>query len=992
MKKLFVILSLSLFFISFASAVCTVTLDQTNYVEGETVTANLICSENGEKNIAYTLNWTNASGYELEVDTGTTPAVRNTLFAQTYTLPSGYATTYGDTINASLTGEGILEGTDSAPITTAGTTNLIIKDISITPEYFLEKFGAISYSVQDEVGNNISNARCIIDIVDGNNLPLISSGVGIPTQGNGKTIFSQLITSSAFEKAKTYKWDIACACFNTTSYTSSTIGSCYEAETGNQVTTFKNAITQYPFTVTDVADKMVVNKTVDITNTNGIWLENKHGHRINITENVSLLEQENINWSSYNNSDGAAFLTAGEKFRVCMYANNTFEEAKHIQMDHIHLIKYPGTEIFPYCMSGEMCKDQENMHIEIQEGNYQKCGDWIKLPKYIKGQNKYKVLFHMSVEGYEQEFELSSDRFTVFGEKSTTDYIPLVDITNVTTDKYGNNISSLSDIQVTFTYDYFGDDEDIFVAEYCFEQTDDDSIGGCYEREFNPDFGKDKQIVDTFELPYFLNDGNAEVAITVFQDQAGLRIAENIRGYGDTEPYNTFTIKNFNVTNLTTSAYNSVVAACDDINVTLTYDFWGDEEAEYVGSFCIENVGDDNVKECEEISLDPDRGAGNTISHLLTLPYFDVSGEVELELFIYKKYPDGTKRFVEHGDTEPYNRFNITTVLTDECKYSESFSQVLDLRNVVALEGIENKTGTFHLDVACPSAGTIGSDMDCTITAYVEDSQIVEKEVDFTCYVSDGLAQYSSVNFNQMVTRTSLSLTRSFAVPSTFTGGTSYILQCYADYYNLGSRRDTFYDTFTASTTTTIPTTGGGGSSIPINDTGKTDAEEESPTSIITGGIIGVDKDLEGEFYNPLTPKGKRVYFFFAIILLLIAALIFITAKIKNKCKGRIRPVKSRHQNLNLLKKIAGIILFILFLLFVVLGIYALGNNLINAYQPIQESIIKDPLFRTIILSTFIIILIIILFKVLNIKAQISIGETSPIEKYWKSHKKHFKN
>lgn len=130
-NKLILFLILGIFLISFASATCTVTFTKTTHFEGELVTANLICSENGEKNIAYTLNWTNSSGYQLELDTGTTPSVRNTLFAQTYLIPSGYVTTYGNKLNATLQGTG-LEGTDSMNISVPASGNLIIKNISIT--------------------------------------------------------------------------------------------------------------------------------------------------------------------------------------------------------------------------------------------------------------------------------------------------------------------------------------------------------------------------------------------------------------------------------------------------------------------------------------------------------------------------------------------------------------------------------------------------------------------------------------------------------------------------------------------------------------------------------------------------------------------------------------------------------------------------------------------------------------------------------------------
>jgi hypothetical protein len=300
-----------------------------------------------------------------------------------------------------------------------------------------------------------------------------------------------------------------------------------------------------------------------------------------------------------------------------------------------------------------------------------------------------------------------------------------------------------------------------------------------------------------------------------------------------------------------------------------------------------------------------------------------------------------------------------------------------------ALEGIENKTGTFHLDAACPSSGTIGGDMSCILTAYVEDSQTVQKEVDFTCHISDGTSTYSSINFNQMITKTPVALTQTFTVPSTFTHEQEYTLQCYADYYNLGSRRDSFHDTFIAST-------GGGGSGTSTGSGGEYTEIEEEYAAPITGKVTLAGEDLEGQIWNPLTPKGKRTYTLFAIILLLIAALIFVTSKIKSKCKDRIHLVRPRHYKLNLLKKIAGISIFLLVLLFSILGIYALGANLINAFQQIPTgTIIKDPLFRTIILSTFIITAIIILFKTLHIKAEITIGHRNPIEKYWKNHHRH---
>jgi len=126
---------------------------------------------------------------------------------------------------------------------------------------------------------------------------------------------------------------------------------------------------------------------------------------------------------------------------------------------------------------------------------------------------------------------------------------------------------------------------------------------------------------------------------------------------------------------------------------------------------------------------------------------------------------------------------------------------LLQNRQADALEGIENKTGTFHLDVDCPLEGVIGRDMVCTITAYVEDSQLMEKEVDFTCWIYDSVNEkrYSQLNFNKMITREISTMDKSFAVPRDLSSSEQYLIQCEAGYYNLGSRTDSFYDTFRAS-------------------------------------------------------------------------------------------------------------------------------------------------------------------------------------------------
>ena len=117
-------------------------------------------------------------------------------------------------------------------------------------------------------------------------------------------------------------------------------------------------------------------------------------------------------------------------------------------MNEVRLNRKSGTQVIPYCSDRTICSiDKEPMHIEVNEStNQQKCSDWMFIPPYIKGQNNWKVVYHMGVEGYEQEVELSSDRFSIFGEKRDNDYVEIVEIKNVTTNKYNTNISSLSEI------------------------------------------------------------------------------------------------------------------------------------------------------------------------------------------------------------------------------------------------------------------------------------------------------------------------------------------------------------------------------------------------------------------------------------------------------------------------------------------------------------------------------------------------------------------
>ncbi len=158
-------------------------------------------------------------------------------------------------------------------------------------------------------------------------------------------------------------------------------------------------------------------------------------------------------------------------------------------------------------------------------------------------------------------------------------------------------------------------------------------------------------------------------------------------------------------------------------------------------------------------------------------------------------------------DTEMFSFNEETVILIHGINVSEqgnNFTVTLRTfdyanREVLALEGIENKTGTFQFSIDCESQGQISKPIDCTITAQVEESQVVEKEVDFTCYLLDeNNDRFGTQNFNRMVTRSEIKILRSLDVPNDFVTNQEYTAFCEAGYYNLGSRTDTFSDTFIA--------------------------------------------------------------------------------------------------------------------------------------------------------------------------------------------------
>lgn len=205
--KLLLITVISLLAIQIAFGVCTVTFFKEQYYPLETITATMICSDVNEKNTAYTLNWTNSTGFLLEADTGTTPVTVNSPFYQTYTIPS----TFAGQINGTLIGTN-LEGNDSANVSGSSALILSITDIKSTPKIYIGEQFAMDFKVTDNQGLAVSNAQCVIYGTDNSNSPLQICGETQTYHGRG-VCGGKL--DHLFIEGNNYLAKVRCSCQNT---------------------------------------------------------------------------------------------------------------------------------------------------------------------------------------------------------------------------------------------------------------------------------------------------------------------------------------------------------------------------------------------------------------------------------------------------------------------------------------------------------------------------------------------------------------------------------------------------------------------------------------------------------------------------------------------------------------------------------------------------------------------------------------------------------
>jgi len=697
------------------------------------------------------------------------------------------------------------------------------------------------------------------------------------------------------------------------------------------------------------------------------------------------------------------------------------------------------------------------------------CSNWMDLPLNLQGGNNWdiqgKVRINSDIYNLPEEvvWNWESDEFPIFGSekiKSYPDYLTINDFKftkdNATEGEFFRfkvNVTNNLDYEVNSIFhasahtNLGGPQKEFTLVDY----DTGENYGSFLHTAFTlPASSTGVYISQKIKVPYGFKDVNtydiidAHFLIHVLDSTEGNTLYTQF--WDGAVPTIDVTAKGFEITNITTTTSG---VACGPVIHTITYDnilsqtsaATGDER--YIAKGCIEETGNDYYIDCVDFEIQPDEGEDKTLTFATTLPYVsaNVSSEIDVWIYSYDKSNLDTEclhcgELVDLSSGTDYNdEFNITLNSDESCRYSkrtitweddEAYNNYLSRvasessstsssRSADALEGIENKTGTFHLDVACPSTATIGNDISCDITAYVEDSQTVQKEVDFTCYISDGSSTYSSLNFNQMITKTAITMNKNFSIPSSFAEGTSYVLQCTADYYNLGSRRDSFYDTFTTSGTTSIIEESSGGTS---SDGGYV----EDGTPGITGGAIDDKKPFfspEIKEFNPFSPDRNWAFMFLEAIIL-ISLIIFIIWLAKRKKKQRHQYHHHSHSSrekinwAKVFKTIGAIILILAIISGIATGIFygykflqtsaqetipVIQSPIIQQTVPVEQATITQGassiflqgslpksifliglaiLIISLIILLFMTILIILIVKLLGLRGEIRLGDYRP--------------
>lgn len=727
-------------------AVCTVTFDKATYAPGETILAEMFCTENGERNIPYSLPWINATdSFVFQNDTGTTPGTTSQRFYKSYLIP---ITKVNITINASLRGTG-LEGFDSATVTGAAVNTLIITNLSVGGKY-LGLVSSMTAVVHDENGKKITGGLCNLQLYDNTKTTVLMKLES--TMINGEVSFNGVATYIEFKEGTEYSPEIHCMCGG-----NSTLYYCID-EDGLSVT---NSI-----------------GTASSSFTMNQW--------------VTFYDNMNISYSNGTLSLQNATFLAGYGNKVYWYANKTnYFDSELIDKSENYLISN---------ITGLTFISSENS-FSIEANSTLSRLLAMELPASVPSGIYFIRQFHNIY--YQNilvaQYVLRTNTFTVVGTEDSFKFNGVVlDKTNYYTGEYINicaNITSTYDTRVEFEISY---------RYRCGNATDVTGLSSVDSyteiRGINP--AATQLRCAHLKIPYAdvltYSKSSCQAIVTLKSDYI-----------------NTFDHKislqgiNFNVTDF---GMYLEYEKDPDYPIVRLYPDWRRFDKLVDNKPLNYFRAKINITDINEVSLDPLNHVGDSDWDLYAI-YTEkmpcstdilnytvlmgngskVNNPIESKALQWKD-KDGNIISKCGLGIEEVNFSDVDDDYFEVYVWYEDFEE----RSTEALEEIANKTGTFHFSIECPDQGVISSSLNCTIKAQVESDQVMQKEVDFTCYIPSNGLEYSSFNFNQMVNKTMVAIQHNFYVPNEFINTKQYIVKCEANYYNLGSRTDTFYDAFYA--------------------------------------------------------------------------------------------------------------------------------------------------------------------------------------------------
>ena len=429
---------------------------------------------------------------------------------------------------------------------TGGVNTLDIVDVETTTEIFEGRTIGIKGLVKNQ-GKLVGYANVCLDVLDEDTEALHHVGCK-KTEVDGQFFFSTICDSNIW-------------CFAGTSYLIDLDASC-RVNRSNQDDVCQNSDgdvmdwagggSSKSITITDLADKFIIKKWIDTAETEqpGMFVFNVFTSKVQMRKNPSYLSQQEIDWGGFNNTNtsftieqnGQAYLTAGKTFTIGFIINNTSPDEIEFDVSKCTLDDdNRSQEILPLDpITKRRFGSEVIAHLSAKPvgevGLVQKFTPPLLLAFDFVGGNDFDIQCKIKLHNFEQILTVESDEFHLFGEVEGTDFVPIIDIKNLTTTAFNTKQAACTLINVTINYDYFGAIEEEFTIEYNFEVTDSDNIVKTIRKLAKPDKGTNNNITDTFTLPFVYFSERAEVFVEIFNRD------DIVVGFGDTEPHNTFNI------------------------------------------------------------------------------------------------------------------------------------------------------------------------------------------------------------------------------------------------------------------------------------------------------------------------------------------------------------------------------------------------------------------------------------------------------------------